>query len=139
MHNVPENWLKCKEHKLWGVRGHEETKQTYYGLDKVVQTRQGDNIVFHVVGEGVIAICKVLSDVFNSKEPIWNDGLYSWRIKISLEEVFPVPIPWKEIGENITDADTDMQMKGSYIQWKSMIKMSEGDLDRIKAIKNEYF
>lgn len=72
----PRNWQTIKSARLFGVPKR--------ALKKFVQVQPGDLLVFHVLKpvNGVVAICRVKSEVFEDHQDIWGMNRYPFRVKI---------------------------------------------------------
>jgi len=72
----PKSWRIIKTFKIFGF-----PKRTFKVVSKV---RPNDLIIFHVLKpvNGIIAICKVASEVYENHSDIWGKNRYPLRVKI---------------------------------------------------------
>ena len=74
----PRNWRIVKKFKMFGVPKH---------IRKVFnQVRPGDLLVFHVLSpvNGIVAIGKVTSQMFEDNRDIWGKTRYPLRVNIEI-------------------------------------------------------
>jgi len=88
-------FLTCIKHGLWGSKS-----ARFKGWEK------GDGLVF-IVGKALAALSEVVGDPFSSKDVVWDNGLFPYRIPIAfrhvLEEDDRVPILGK-VRQTLTDS-----------------------------------
>ena len=88
----PRSWNAIKIEKIFGVPRR--------ALKTFTRVRTGDLLVFHVFKpiNGIVAVCKVESEVFESHQDIWGKGRYPFRVRIEFipkltrNESKPVPL-----------------------------------------------
>lgn len=88
----PRNWRIIKSTKLFGVPKR--------GLKTFRRVEPGDLLVFHVFKpiNGIVAMCKVKSNVFEDYEDIWGRDRYPFRVKVEFipeltrNEDEPIPL-----------------------------------------------
>ena len=88
----PKNWRIVRSAKLFGV-----PKRALKTFNLI---RRGDLLVFHVLKpiNGIVAACRVKSDVFESHQNIWGKDRYPFRVKIEFisnltrNESKPIPL-----------------------------------------------
>jgi predicted RNA-binding protein len=78
----PRSWRIIKNTKLFGV--------PKTGLKTISLVRPGDLLIFHVLKpvNGIVAIAKVISEVFEDHQDIWGRHRYPFRIKIEFNSRF---------------------------------------------------
>lgn len=88
----PKSWRTIKRAKIFGAPRH---------ASKIMhQVKPGDLLVFHVLKpiNGIIAVCKVTSEVYEDLQDIWGKNRYPLRVRIELlpnflrDESKPIPI-----------------------------------------------
>lgn len=72
------NWRIIKSRRLFGVPKR--------GLKTFNRVRPDDLLVFHVLKpiNGIVAICKVVSNVFEDHNDVWGKTRYPFRVRIEL-------------------------------------------------------
>lgn len=88
----PKSWRTIKTFKVFGF-----PKRTSKVVSKV---KPNDLIIFHVLKpiNGIIAICKVASEVYENHSNIWGKNRYPLRVKIEFipncirDKNTPIPI-----------------------------------------------
>jgi len=88
----PRGWRIIKSRKLFGTVARE--------IKTFRNVQPGDLLVFHVLKpvNGIVSVCKVISDVFENHEDIWGKGRYPFRVRIEFipnlirNEKNPIPI-----------------------------------------------
>jgi len=77
----PKSWRVIKKSKVFGVPRNNSL---------IERVRPGDLLVIHVFKpiNGIIAICKVVSEVYEDYSDLWGKGRYPMRVKIHLDQKF---------------------------------------------------
>lgn len=88
----PRSWRIIKKLKVFGA-----PRSAYKVTGKI---KPGDMLIFHVFKpvNGIVAVCKVVSEVYEDYEDIWGKNRYPLRVRIDFipgkqrEESNPVPL-----------------------------------------------
>lgn len=88
----PKSWRIIKSEKVFGV--------PKSGLKVFSCAKPGDILVVYVLKpiDGIVALCKIKSEVFENHQDIWGKGRYPFRVKIELIPEFsrnesdPIPL-----------------------------------------------
>jgi predicted RNA-binding protein len=81
------SWQLIKQERVFGAPAHTAKLMN--------QVRIGDILVIHSLGQvkGIIALCKVTSNVHLENSDIWGVNRYPLRVHIEILSEFPKPIP----------------------------------------------
>ena len=124
----PRNWRIIKSIKLFGVPKR--------GLKTFNRVRPSDLLVFHVLKpiNGIVAICKVKSDVFEDHQDIWGKGRYPFRVRIEFIPDFTrnenQPIPLSSILGKI-DSEEGIRIE-PYLRNIWITRLSDKQYKRLK-------
>lgn len=134
----PRNWRIIKSTKLFGVPKR--------GLKIFTRVRPDDLLIFHVLKpiNGIVAICRVKSEVFENHRDIWGKGRYPFRVKIefisNLTRNESKPIPLSFFFGEINDKEgikVEPYLRNVWItkisneQYKRLQKLFAGKADEI--------
>ena len=78
----PRSWHKIKNHNIFGFPRH---------IAKVAnEIKPNDLIIIHLLRpiNGIVAICKVVSEVYESQKNLWGKDRYPLRVKIEFTPKF---------------------------------------------------
>ena len=131
----PRNWGIIKSKKLFGV-----PKQ---GLKTFEHVRPGHLLVFHVLKpiNGIVAICKVASDVFEDHLDIWGKNRYPFRVRIEILPRFTgnenQPIPLSSLYGTI-NSEEDITIE-PYLKNVWITRISDKQYKRLKNLFNERY
>lgn len=123
------NWQKCHEKSLFATED-ENARNGAHGIEQLRQVRIGDRLIFYITKKGVIGYYEADSDIFKDSAPIWNGGIFPYRIKIKPIKLLDEHdcIPFSDIKDKISNAQTDKTISdGAAVQGKPMIPLSDKD------------
>jgi len=88
----PKSWRIIKTAKIFGAPRH--------AFKIMSQVRTGDLLIFHVFKplNGIVAACKVTSEVYEDNQNIWGKARYPLRVRIEFvpnflrDESNPIPL-----------------------------------------------
>jgi len=88
----PRNWCIIKDKRVFGV-----PRQAH---KKISEVNPGDILAFYLLkpGGGIVALCNVTSEVFESHSDVWGSDQYPLRVKLeflpdfSMLERDPIPL-----------------------------------------------
>ena len=121
------NWNVCCRNKVWGVDNSSTGKKQVYGGEQLKRTNIGDILIFNVIKEGVCGWFRVASQIYESKEELWVDALYSLRVKIEPLKLLSGDgvIKFKEINGKLRNKETGKKITGNSLLGSSMIPIFE--------------
>ena len=123
-----KNWRIIKRVKVFGVPRH--------AYKTFSQVKKGDLFVFHVLKpvNGVVAVGKVISQIFEDYENIWGRERYPLRVKIEILDEYtrserePVPLSKLMGALETTEIEITLYLRNVWIaklteqQYQTLIK-----------------
>jgi len=123
-------WRIIKTRKLFGASSRK--------LKTFRNVHPGDLLVFHVLRpvNGVVSVCRVISDVFENHHDIWGRGRYPFRVRIEFipnltrDENNPVPI---SIIFRKSDDESEIKIE-PYLQNVGITKISKQQYESLRKL-----
>jgi hypothetical protein len=125
----PRSWRIIKAKRLFGVPKGQ--------IDTFRNVKPGDILVFHVFKtvKGIVALCRVVSEVFESYEDVWGKNRYPLRVHIEFipnmtrDEDRPIPLSAIFGRDNQSEIEIQPYLKSVWIT-----KISEGQYENLKRL-----
>jgi hypothetical protein len=90
-----ENLELAREHLTMGFTGRSSPNgRSRFGEDRwVSEPSIGDRAVLYATGVGIIAVAEVTSTLYKSSAPLWDNGLYPYRVTFRVVQWLDEPLP----------------------------------------------